>query len=108
MKPEVWWLDAETGKIHWKWVPPTGPWKEGLFRGEYDRAARGQGFCVPNPVGSPTVDANGNFYIGMLDGFIYHLTREDQGQGVKVQSMYDSGACFSSGGVSMAPGMMVI
>merc|ERR1711920_607917 len=79
-KPEVWGLDAETGQVLWKWTP--GVWKKGPFRGEYERLLVGSSRCVPNPVGNPTMDANGDVYIGMLDGFIYHLTRESSGPGV--------------------------
>jgi len=106
LQPEVWALDADTGKMLWKWAPPA--WKHGPFRAEFDRIVAGQGPCMPNPVGNPTLDANGNFYIGMLDGIIYHLARESDGPGVRLASTYDAEAAFSSGGVSIAPEMMAI
>lgn len=106
MYADVWGLDAETGKTLWKWNKE--PWLRGNFKGEHERARNNAGFCVPNPVGNPTLDANGNVYVGFLDGFVYHLTREDNGPGIKVQSKYDAESDFSSGGVSIAPGMMVI
>jgi len=106
INPDVWGLDAETGKVLWKWNFPQ--WVRGSFKGEAQRQLATGGVCIPNPVGNPTMDVNGNFYIGMLDGFVYHLTREANGPGVKVQSKYDAEGCFSSGGVSMAPGLMVI
>jgi len=106
MQAEVWGMDAETGKVLWKWAPPK--WNLGMFKADQQRLLSFQFPCLPNPVGNPTVDDNGNFYIGMLDGFIYHLTRDSDGPGVKVESTFDTQAAFSSGGVMMAPGMMTI
>merc|ERR1712087_738781 len=106
MQAEVWGIDAENGTVLWKWAPPT--WRRGLFRDEYNRLLSFKLPCLPNPVGNPTLDRNGNFYVGMLDGILYHLTRDGDGPGVKVTSTLDAEAAFSSGGVSMAPGMMTI
>lgn len=106
MNAEVWGLDAETGAVLWKWAP--GPWTRGVFRSELERMSTNGGMCIPNPVGNPTLDADGNFYIGMLDGFIYHLRGDADGPGVHVASKYDAEAAFSNGGVSMAPDTMAI
>jgi len=106
MQPEVWGMEADTGKVLWKWAPK--PWGAGMFRAEYQRMLAGASTCIPNPVGNPTMDVNGNYYIGMLDGFIYHLTRDSNGPGVKVSSTFDAEAAFSSGGVSLASGLMAI
>eukprot|EP00413_Alexandrium_margalefii_P007272 CAMPEP_0204525642 /NCGR_PEP_ID=MMETSP0661-20131031/8014_1 /ASSEMBLY_ACC=CAM_ASM_000606 /TAXON_ID=109239 /ORGANISM="Alexandrium margalefi, Strain AMGDE01CS-322" /LENGTH=519 /DNA_ID=CAMNT_0051531447 /DNA_START=91 /DNA_END=1650 /DNA_ORIENTATION=- len=103
---QVWGLHADTGKVLWKWSP--GVWKQGRFRGELERVGLGNALCIPNPVGNPTLDASGNLYIGMHDGYIYHLVRSSSGPGVEVKSKYDAGGAFSSGGVSLGPDMMVI
>jgi len=98
-------MDADTGKVLWKWAPPL--YKRGFLKGDYNLMSIGSG-CMPNPVGNPTLDADGNFYVGMMDGLIYHLVRESTGPGVKVKSSMDVDMAFSSGGVSIAPGMMLL
>merc|ERR1712039_1111616 len=104
-QPEIWGMDADTGKILWKFLPPL--YRRGLLKGDHNRLAIGSG-CFPNPVGNPTLDVDGNFYVGMMDGIIYHLVRESTGPGVKVKSSMDVDDSFSSGGVSIAPGMTMI
>jgi len=104
--PGVWGLNAETGKVIWKWAAPA--WKPMMFRADDERLAAGQQVCLPNPCGNPTLDAGGNLYIGMLDGIIYELSRKSAGVGVEVSSRFDAGAAFSNGGTVIAPGMMAI
>jgi len=106
MSAQVWGLDAETGKLLWSWAAP--PWTQQLFRGDNERRARGLPICLPNPAGNPTLDANGNLFIGLLDGFIYRLAPDSNSNGVHVPSSFDAEAAFSNGGTSIAPGMMAI
>lgn len=104
LQQEVWFLDAETGKVLWKFLPPA--WKWPAFRGDsLHMGFTGRG-CDPNPCGNPTMDAAGTFYIGFADGYIYALERE--GGGVKVASKYDAEMAFSNGGSVVAPGMFAI
>jgi len=106
MTAEVWGLDAETGELLWTWAAP--PWYWGLYRGERERIFHGNSICLPNPNGNPTLDASGNLYIGMLDGFIYRLAPDRESPGVRVPSSFDAQAAFSNGGTSIAPGLMAI
>jgi len=106
MTAEVWGMDAGTGELLWTWAAP--PWYWGPYRGEIERVLNGQGPCMPNPNGNPTLDAKGNLYIGMLDGVIYRLAPDANGPGVHVPSSFDAKAAFSNGGTTIAPGLMAI
>lgn len=100
-------FDAKTGEPVWEWVFPT--WHDKFVAGDAERQAHGT-LCLPNPYGSPSIDARGTLYVGHLNGKIYAI-RDDSGDGAiqdSEVSRYDTGAGFSHGGAALAPGMLAI
>jgi len=100
-------IDARTGESLWEWTFPT--WDFPLVRGDFERSQHGT-ICLPNPYGSPSVDARGTLYVGHFNGMLYAI-RDDDGDGAiqaSEVSAFDTGAGFSHGGAVIAPGMLAI
>lgn len=100
-------LDAKTGEQLWEYQPPV--WNSEVVAGDFQRILS-KTICLPNPYGSPSVDARGTVYVGHLNGNIYAI-RDDNGDG-KIEeaevSSFDTGAGFSHGGSVLAPGTLAI
>lgn len=100
-------FDAKTGEPVWEYTPPT--WNSDFVAGDFKRALH-KTICLPNPYGSPSVDARGTVYTGHLNGKIYAI-RDDNGDGIIQEaevSSYNTEAGFSHGGAALAPGMLAI
>jgi len=100
-------FDAETGAPIWEWKPPD--YIDKLVAGDFERIQHGT-MCLPNPYGSPSIDARGTVYTGHFNGIIYAI-RDDNGDNIiqdSEVSKFDTGAGFSHGGVAFAPGMLAI
>merc|ERR1712066_788165 len=72
----VWGMDPGTGAVQWKWSPPD--WKRSAVAGDdeglINRLTTGTGFaCLPNPWGSPSMDATGTIYLPHQSGHFYVL-----------------------------------
>lgn len=100
-------LDAKTGEKEWEFAFPD--YIDILVAGDRTRHEHGT-LCLPNPYGSPSIDARGTVYTGHFNGYIYAI-RDDNGDGViqdSEVSKFDTGAGFSHGGAALAPGMLAI
>merc|ERR1712110_505256 len=69
-------LDPETGTELWRWSPPD--WKRSAVAGDdeglINRLTTGTGFaCLPNPWGSPSIDADGSVFLPHQNGNLYVL-----------------------------------
>mmetsp|Transcript_101778 Transcript_101778/g.308839 ORF Transcript_101778/g.308839 Transcript_101778/m.308839 type:complete len:518 (+) Transcript_101778:32-1585(+) len=107
-------FDAETGAFAWSWAPPA--WRRLAFPGDeeglLERLEAGtQPFCIPNPWGSPTLDAAGTVYLSNMNGHVYAI-RDENGDGAidhatEVDSFH-AGSAFSHPGPSLAPGVLAV
>jgi len=100
-------FDAKTGELIWEYTPPRYGFQ--FVAGDLQRFLHGT-LCLPNPYGSPSVDARGTVYTGHFNGMVYAI-RDDNGDG-KIEenevSKYNTGAGFSHGGAVIAPGTLAI
>jgi outer membrane protein assembly factor BamB len=100
-------FDAKTGAPIWEYTFPD--YVGALVAGDGERLQHGT-MCLPNPYGSPTIDARGTIYTGHFNGFIYGI-RDDNGDNIIQDSeviRFNTHAGFSHGGIAIAPGMLAI
>lgn len=117
MRMDVHAFDAETGEMQWTFEGPIlkTPMVAGDLEG-YITGARGrtgiQPVTMPNPWGSPSIDADGTVWVGSETGHYFALRDLDgdgRVSGDKEAAMYDMQAAFvGSAGPSFAPGLMAI
>eukprot|EP00420_Gonyaulax_spinifera_P000888 CAMPEP_0197934396 /NCGR_PEP_ID=MMETSP1439-20131203/111701_1 /TAXON_ID=66791 /ORGANISM="Gonyaulax spinifera, Strain CCMP409" /LENGTH=160 /DNA_ID=CAMNT_0043557285 /DNA_START=14 /DNA_END=496 /DNA_ORIENTATION=- len=108
-------LDAETGKLQWSWAPPD--WEYAFTRADLGgiipriRQGNPQPVCIPNPWGSPSIDAEGFIYLAHMNGLVY-VIRDDNDDGViddKTEvSSFDAGSSFGHGGAALGPDTLAI
>lgn len=110
-------LDAETGKLQWKFDGPSQ--KDSLQAGDSDKVAswerqnidRVRPITAPNPWSAPSIDGSGTVFIGSEEGNFYALRDANSDGVVKGEaevSSYDTKACFSgSMSPAISPGMVV-
>lgn len=100
-------FDTQTGAL--KWVHEVEPWWGMAFARDEERAyhyVTGQGtspFCGPPHWSAPTIDSDGNIYIGRSDGYLYIYNPND-GSEVK----FDRNDGMLVPGLAFAPGLMVV
>mmetsp|Transcript_33413 Transcript_33413/g.60250 ORF Transcript_33413/g.60250 Transcript_33413/m.60250 type:complete len:537 (+) Transcript_33413:93-1703(+) len=100
-------FDTETGKM--KWQTKMEPWWGMSFARDEERSynykvnGAQHRFCGPPHWGGPTIDENGNIYIGRSDGNLYLFNPEGDSE-IKFETK--DGMLMA--GVTFAPGMMVV
>jgi len=98
-------FDTQTGKM--KWRHKVEPWWGMAFAKDEERAYNWRvnngslALCGPPHWGGPTIDDNGNIYIGRSSGSLYIYNPED---GSEIQFETNDGHIMS--GVIFAPGLM--
>mmetsp|Transcript_150513 Transcript_150513/g.276558 ORF Transcript_150513/g.276558 Transcript_150513/m.276558 type:complete len:209 (+) Transcript_150513:2-628(+) len=100
-------FDTETGKM--KWQTKMEPWWGMSFAGDEERSynykvnGANTPFCGPPHWGGPTIDENGNIYIGRSDGNLYLFNSKGD-----VETKFETKDGMLMAGVTFAPGMMVV
>jgi len=107
-------FDAETGELQWRYDMP--PWKwysaSGDEEGLLTRVMHGRvPVCLPLASSYPTLDAQGIFYMGHMDGRLYAIQDRDGDGRIEDESevcTYDAGGSFSVPGPTLVPGLMAV
>jgi len=101
--------DTQTGQVSWQ--REVEPWHAMSFARDEERAYRNKlhdprqpiPHCGPPHWGGPTIDDDGNVYMGRSDGNLYIYNPRDNSQ-----ITFPTNDGMLMGGVSFAPGLMVV
>jgi len=111
-KSWLWALSPEHGRPTWRkegptlWSPHCAGDKEGQ---DIRRAMGGRAACMPNSMTPPTVDSEGNVYVGTQVGLLEKWgSPTGRTKDVELLSTLQTTAAFTDNGIAFGPGIMAV